>query len=629
MDELCAAYSDPASKVNACRNIQRDSRCMIDDMPLHQSLEIALWSPSTCPRGKEMRMKVCECSCWSQIVDVYTPMFQQWGMYDASVNEKLTLLQTMCASNVVGTLLVNTVEESSTAQCGINNITIRMRASLSLPAGTEITITGLNAQMAEDSPVVSSTPQGLIAQGGRFKQAHCTQWCTQVGLCPSTGSAVSDGCLAMPTEASGMVTGGRCAQWCDEDAIVVLTVAREAPANTDFSFSFRMLNPSMNQQPAIVTVTASAAGLYIPTTVSSARPIGKPGVLSASSSPQFDPLTFTVTELPCPGTFDTASQKWKGSCAGMLNTLTISMKPNVRLLPGARVTLSGLTRCEQACDMDVLWPAPVVNATTLQVDTWNSPSGILVLRVSASPLNEDEVMTFSLDVQMPQFPDPPADKAPVKISASRGGPELSCNFLETSSASPVLVAKRPSMFSFTRRTVKQQKCSPGMCNEITVELSVNQALDQSQGDVVININGFRGMERDAKCAQVSECNDDGESIPLFDQATGMQAIPLSMYLDVHVACVERAFATDTWTDSSVFVACLSILSNDICAFGQVTHVRRRLLCNDCFGVVGCAKSKTKKKPWCYLRRNQEVHCTLSFIVLLYSGFKYLLLFLHN
>jgi hypothetical protein len=201
----------------------------------------------------------------------------------------------------------------------------------------------------------------------------------------------------------------------------------------------------------------------------------------------------------------------------MMNTLTVSIRPNIRLLPGARITLTGLTRCEQLCDKDTLWPAPVVNASYLQLDTWNSPLGTLVLRVVSAALNAGETAAFGLDFQMPPFPDPPADKTPVKISASRGGPELACNLLETTSAAPVLIARRPVPFSFTRRTITQQRCSPGMCNEFKVELSVNQALAQIQGDVVISINGFRGMERDVDCVP-KECNDDGESIMLFDQA---------------------------------------------------------------------------------------------------------------
>ncbi len=498
---------------------------MIDDSPLHQSLEIALWSPLTCARGKEMRKKVCECSCWSQIVDVYTPMFQQWGMYDADVNKRLNLLQTMCTNNVVGAFTVNTVEETTTAQCGVNTITMRLRSSLALPAGAKITITGLNTRASEQTLDITSFPAALIATKADFTAAKCTQWCSQVGLCPSTGSAVSDGCLAIPTEASGFVTSNRCMQWCEDNAVITVTVAQEAAANTEFTFSFNMLNPSMSQQPAVVAVSASAAGLYIPPSISSPRPVGKAGVLAASTSPRFD--TFTVTELPCPGSFDASSQMWKGSCAGMMNTLTVSMKPNIQLLSGARITLSGLTRCEQLCPKDLLWQPPSVLAGFLQTDSWDSPSGTLVLRV-ASTMNAGDVASFTMDFQMPQFPDPSGDKQPVKISASRGGPELSCDFLETTSATSVLIAKMLAPFSFITKKVTPTRCSPGLCNEISLDISVNQALAQSQGEVIINVTGFQGMVRDLQCMRDGgqrECNDDGESIMLYDKRGLDQGTP--------------------------------------------------------------------------------------------------------
>ena len=43
-------------------------------------------------------------------------------------------------------------------------------------------------------------------------------------------------------------------------------------------------------------------------------------------------------------TYTPSSQVWRGNCAGMRESLNVTIQPNVVLKPGARITLDGLIR---------------------------------------------------------------------------------------------------------------------------------------------------------------------------------------------------------------------------------------------------------------------------------------------
>lgn len=317
MSALCQAYKSEAG-VNECERISKDKRCIIEEsMSLHQSLEIALWSPLSCPRGAEMRRKICECSCWSSIVEIYGPMMKQWASYDDEVSQKLGLLDTMCKRDVVSAF-ESEFSESSTTQCGLNSIEVTLNPVAPLPAGSVITIIGLNGDPYGDIRLnaISSSFLGDL----EWKASTCSQWCSKSGMCPSTGNAEDDSCLARPTPATGKATSSRCVRWCDEDAVLTVKVQSPMPGNTTVVISVSMLNPPFHQTPSPLVVSASGSGFYMkPTEI---KPIsGSSGVLSARTWPAF--TDFTVSEDPCDGAFDTEDQIWRGSCAGMINTLVL------------------------------------------------------------------------------------------------------------------------------------------------------------------------------------------------------------------------------------------------------------------------------------------------------------------
>jgi hypothetical protein len=83
-----------------------------------------------------------------------------------------------------------------------------------------------------------------------------------------------------------------------------------------------MLNPTFSQMPIPLKVSASSgSGLYIePKEILTVS--GSGGVLAASLAPVITDVK--VTDYPCGGEFDTNTNKWRGSCAGMINTIIFS-----------------------------------------------------------------------------------------------------------------------------------------------------------------------------------------------------------------------------------------------------------------------------------------------------------------
>jgi len=524
MSALCEEYKSEAG-VNECERISKDKRCIIEEsMSLHQSLEIALWSPLSCPRGAEMRRKICECSCWSSIVEIYGPMMQQWASYDDEVSQKLGLLHTMCKRDVVSAF-ESEFSESSTTQCGLNSIQVTLNPVAPLPAGSVITIIGLNGDPYGDIRLnaISSSFLGDL----EWKASTCSQWCSKSGMCPSTGNAEDDSCLARPTPATGKATSSRCVRWCDEDAVLTVKVQSPMPGNTTVVISVTMLNPPFHQTPSPLVVSASGSGFYMkPTEI---KPIsGSSGVLSARTWPAF--TDFTVSEDPCDGAFDSTDQIWRGSCAGMINTLVFSLTPNLELYAGSRITISGLYRSGNAS-----WAPPVFREMSgmlkaLSIELWDSATGTLTLRVTEgdgepnSPVLRTGIQSkFALEFQMPSESDDPAIVKPdITVDVSRAGQKLNCNF-ETFVMSNVgvLKSKYPDVKSFETRKVGVSTCYPGECNTITITFASNRFFKEDVDDVYIVITGLLGMDNSLVCNPASTCGDpDVNSIPLSDDVEG-------------------------------------------------------------------------------------------------------------
>ena len=610
MDMLCDVYQDAEGK-NLCRELANNPLCIMDTTKtLHESLELALHSDPDCSSCQEMRGKLCECSCWSDIVKVYSPMMQQWSKYDAEISNKLSDLQTMCTRDV-RIEVVHSIAESSSTQCGVNTITVSLTPSKSLPAGTVITVQGLNG---DPRPARFLPDQSSASVGGMtWTPAVCAQWCSKAGFCPASGNARGDSCLARPTQASGTLTTQRCMRWCDKDAQLTVTLdetfsqpypicadtralaacvnensaaegitssgcyqrvkkyadlipqCRNIEQKEDFTaackadvgfgsnagefscqpplvFAVELLNPTFKQSPNPLTLSITGHGVYLPATIMDSAV----GVLSAQTPPTFSfsqtsSSNFTVGERGCDGVFDANSNLWRGSCAGMLNTVTITLRPNLEISPGATLEISGLVRSG-----GMAWDPPTIQTgsrtesptytendgtmllSDLVIDDWESSSGTLTLRMLDGSIMAGQSAILALEFPMPSIvDDDDVVKPPIKISVSRAGTNKDCEFMEqegtvNTESGKVLVAKRPSTKSFKSRSVSSSTCYPGECNEVTVTILSNVVLRSNEtNDITISITGIHGMNQSDACNPRSSCTVAAPNdVQLFDAEQG-------------------------------------------------------------------------------------------------------------
>ena len=524
MDMMCDVYRS-AEGENLCETVRADPKCLIDEaMTLHQSIAYALWSPSYCPVRQEMERKLCECSCWSRIVEVYTPMLEQWSKYDSQVAVKSAELQALCKKDV--TLYHDSYFiESSTTQCASNTITINIFPYRALPVGSVITVQGLNG---DSEPILDDSSSDILSDL-RWTPAYCSEWCSKSGFCPEAGNARDNSCLARPTQASGLITGQRCMRWCDADGELTVTLNQTLDGGWGSSLvlAIRILNPPFVQNSLPLMLSITGPGVYAPPRALQDQYFDDPGVLSAAAPPAF--TSISIGESGCDGYLDGDSNVWRGSCAGMINTVKVTIVPNLEIYPGAQMEISGLVRSGTA------WPPPAITSGTgifssLTIDDWESDGGVLQLRMleggsdsSGGPLIQaNEPAVIALEFLMPSDVDE-SDivKPPVRISLTRGGSKHECAFMESQwTETSVLVAKEPSGSSFKTRAITSSSCSPGECNTLTVSMLSNKVL-QSDDDITISITGLIGMDMSSTCNPRASCAPDAEhDIELFDAVQG-------------------------------------------------------------------------------------------------------------
>jgi len=559
MDGLCAAYQHPDTGENSCDRIRRNKRCQLDDaMSLHAGIATALAFTgynADPTKTEQARRKLCECSCFSDIVDVYTPIFEMWKHYDPEVEDKMSLLRTstvagLCTKDGTASLDAK-VDESNGAQCGENTVTLRFTPNKRLPEHTVITVTGLNAHLPTSGLKVEGENVHLVpVVAADYTPAQCSRWCSKQGLCESSGSAVDEGCSALPgfmgnsgpvggKDAIGLITSEkRCMRWCDTDAVLKVVLKSAVEALTPFFISINLRNPTYEQTPPTVMVSASGPGVYAPLEPAAASG-STAKVLRAETPPSF--VTFVASEFDFfHKYYDEVQSVWRGNGPGMLNTLNITVQPNVVLLPGARVTLTGLIRGHSdsiATTMDL--PPPKVRQiqgffSALAIESWDAQGGTLVLRVTPGggiPVGAET--KFALEMQMPAASSGSAavsdlGKTKLKIQASRAGVGLICEVQPKALTHTVLNSLSMPDAQFVKKIAMQDTCWPGECNVIRFTIAFSTGLQESP-DVSFTISGLKGMEKPARntCYNSDACGDTLPSlIPMVDTVDGANHVNL-------------------------------------------------------------------------------------------------------
>jgi hypothetical protein len=147
LNALCDAYKDPSTGENLCKMLNSDSRCNLKSAGgLQHALAGALgWLDMAADEQDALKGQLCGCSCLDRIVEVYTPLLWQWGMYDEAVAASMVMLSSeMCFSNIASEFVLS-VSELSSVQCASNELALSITPNHMMPAGTLITITGQNA----------------------------------------------------------------------------------------------------------------------------------------------------------------------------------------------------------------------------------------------------------------------------------------------------------------------------------------------------------------------------------------------------------------------------------------------------------------------------------------------------
>jgi len=239
LQSICNYYLD-VNGLNRCNMMQQDPRCMLDGgVSLHVAVTTALAGDNS-SAALNARKSICLCSCASDIIVVYSGILAQWSILNPSLTSKISLLQSMCASNVVRSASA-IISEATSVQCATNTLQIYINVSDTVPSGSAITVYGLNAKSSANGIQVQSKPFAIVSSF-QWSEAVCPTYCTPSRLCPGQTTCNSSG--------SGWATGvqrySRCSPWCEADAVlVIVTNGTFSSAN----FSVVLENGCIPNQP--------------------------------------------------------------------------------------------------------------------------------------------------------------------------------------------------------------------------------------------------------------------------------------------------------------------------------------------------------------------------------------------
>ena len=488
---------------------------MDDGSSLYGALVTALWSDTSAPESASIRNSLCKCSCATEIIYVFGGILQQWSMIDTSMNVKRMILQTMCMTDNRKKVSAF-VTETTSVQCSSNTLSISVTVltpNSTVPAGSLITVTGLNANPQNSGINVQISPPATLS-AAEWVAASCVQNC----ICSDKPQC----------NMTGLSQGSRCSVWCTSDSILKITT--KSPFQNALIL-LNLENGAVKQVPPQVFIEINGPGFYAaPTLVISAQ---ASEVLSFSVLPSLGVITVTE-ELP--DNFDSSNGIWRGSAAGQRNTLQFSILPNLDILPGALITISGLTRSNYSVSFPSIRQISG-NVGNISVHSWIPLEGTVILVVGGQFFDNTVIIgamqsvIFGLELETPcQSSSSPATcqaglisgaYPTITIEASRVGPSKRCTTLRQAVTGQVLVPKQSSTPFFPFLSISSSTCFPGECNKMTLTITVNRCIAGSD-NMYILVSGLVGMDIDSKC--LATCSKDSLSVQLQDAVAGIYQI---------------------------------------------------------------------------------------------------------
>ena len=212
----------------------------------------------------------------------------------------------------------------------------------------------------------------------------------------------------------------------------------------------------------------------------------------------------------------------------MVNTIVITIQPNLEIYSGANLIITGLVRSGKT------WAPPTIQSgielfSNFAIDDWKSDVGTVTLRIlegdsgsNVAAIEANAIARIALEFRMPSIVDSPDIlKPPITISVSRAGSTRDAFFIESKVTKKILAAKEPSSKSFKTRSIDSSSCFPGECNQLTVTILSNTVFRSDVDDITISITGLAGMDVSEACNPRTKCAIAAPSdIQLFDGFDG-------------------------------------------------------------------------------------------------------------
>jgi hypothetical protein len=460
------------------------------------------------------RKSICMCSCAADIISVYSGIFLQWSLLNPSISSKISILQSMCASDYKRTVSAK-VSESSPVQCANNNISILLNASDTVPHGSVITITGLNAKASLGGLQIQALPQSLISSF-QWIEATCRSYCPPSRLCRGLSSCNSTGSGWQ----AGVQKNSRCSPWCDSDSVLQLTTNGTFVSTV---ISLMLENGCLPNQPIPnITVSINGPSFLVPPTAV----VQTEQVLTFQSPPG---LSVVSVSEDSQDVFDVVAGIWRGNAFGQRNTVRFEVQPNVEVYAGANITITGLiSSAIPSQSAPTVRQSPTM-VTSMIVNSWTANTGRIVL--SLTNFNSSAIMiagstyVFGLEIDMPQDSSNALAQSPnLTFEASGLGPRRACCCIATKQNIPtrILVPQQSLRPFFPMQSIGQSICSPGECNTITITIAINRAVANPKDNMYIQISGLLGMDADPQCSPA--CDKISSRLPLQDVLPGLMNI---------------------------------------------------------------------------------------------------------
>lgn len=407
---------------------------------------------------------------------------------------------------------------------GINIVQTRMREDVGVKQPMSISNTVLDlAQISQSTHMPCQTNTITVTMKGSKVVRACKGKITISGLLPDVHSAskikIFDDNSTNTSITSYLNTTGSWSK-SDENALLVLDMTSDFPADTLLSFSFHVTNPSQQTDANPVSISFGTTSSLIWSFQSQANTVG-PGMLLPDQRmimPARDnrrPITVTSANFLATNAPRVGNVFQSTPYPSKTNTITVSLQSSVPLNTKCDLIIilgpfNGACMSDNLASFDVKAGSLAVGDNTTVLREWNAKSGELRLTIKANGIpytegvSSQQLLWFSFNVKNPVN----AQMSPNIFVKSLGitipEVEVERNLLQVGpsdlqsgtpeDATPMYVRGLQIPNQFVDLNVGQHTAEPGASNIITVTISTNIPLPAHDPETKITISGLTGAK---------------------------------------------------------------------------------------------------------------------------------------